>query len=144
VPNPIPGRAQVYILSSLYNGKYSGNKGRGPIKLISLLTHNCGNSSKEVFRTKAPIVVVENLAIKSPLYLFLSFIVLNLIILNNLNFTWISWKEGFTRYGENIPIKTNGLKSNSPAADPIESIILLKKDLYIFLNFYILQNSIPN
>src|SRR5690606_18020799 len=71
--------------TSLYKGKYSGNSGRGPTKLISPFKTfiNWGNSSKDVLRTNFPIEVNRfESGNNCPSAPHLSFIVLNLIIVN--------------------------------------------------------------
>src|SRR5690606_9285802 len=82
----IPGfTSWRFCCHSLYKGKYSGNKGLGPTKLISPFStfNNCGSSSNEVLRTKRPTVVRRWASGSNcPAASLLSFIVLNLIIVN--------------------------------------------------------------
>src|SRR5690625_4192926 len=81
----MPGSTSCLLFcSSLYKGKYFGNKGLGPIKLISPLSTlmSCGISSREVLRTKLPTLVNRSASgNKLPSLSFLSFIDLNLMIL---------------------------------------------------------------
>src|SRR5690606_12847678 len=86
----IPGltRCRFFCLS-LYNGKYSGRSGRGPIKDISPFNtlKNCGNSSIESFLINFPNDVnLSSSGKKLPFASLLSFIVLNLISLNIFSF----------------------------------------------------------
>src|SRR5690625_943309 len=86
----IPGQKLLrFFCVSLYKGKYCINNGLGPIKLISPFNtlSNCGISSKEVFRTKLPTLVKRSPSgSRFPFLSFLSFIDLNLIILNIFSF----------------------------------------------------------